>query len=149
MSDHVILIDNIGRIWCFLVHAPMTIVQAVRESVRRWRAGNIGKLLPDLIPLQADFGEESSMIVPVVAPVAKLSSERHSHQEMIVISKADLQALLTKKFAAVEALIAASHARALQEALQAAEERAVGAIREATRRAISLVRKRSSTQMDA
>ena len=38
-----------------LLDPPIAVIQAARQSVRRWRIRNIGALLPDLIPLDADI----------------------------------------------------------------------------------------------
>ena len=80
--DQVTVEDDIGRHWNFLQHAPHTIVKATQDSVRRWRALNIGKILPALIPTTPDFGAEPSMVVPVMAPIAKLLSGRYKSKQL-------------------------------------------------------------------
>ena len=41
--------------WSFLHHAPATIIEAVCESVRRWRVRRLAASLPNLVPSEPDM----------------------------------------------------------------------------------------------
>ena len=54
ISGRLIRCDD-GVVLDFALDPPIVITQAVRRAVRRWRLSNIAKLLPHLVPQEADL----------------------------------------------------------------------------------------------
>ena len=50
------VIDDVGMCWNFKLDPPAAIVQACKQSVRRWRLRRVAKALPDLTPDLCDVG---------------------------------------------------------------------------------------------
>ena len=64
-------IDDLGQTWCFTLDAPAAILNAVKASVKRWRANRVATLIPSIDPTTSDVASvtQQHFLMPIVAPL--------------------------------------------------------------------------------